>query len=373
MTPVSVSERIEIPHVSICLVFRFAIAPETRAQIASQEHPRVDFQELPVRLHAHVVDLSHVKQSRLPLVIACRFCSATLAVAVLAWTCRRQFDVFYVGDDTTGVLLCALLKFSRKRPRVAIRNHHLSHRWKSFLFRFLGLASVTDALLCLNDFQADFARRTLHVADDRVVQMLYGASVNGAFFTPQATHRLQPRYVLSVGLEARDYETLVSALAGINVPGKIVVSGVREAGKYSTLIPASTSTLDVMSHLSYHDLRDLYAGCAFVVLPLHDSDYPAGATTIMEAMAMGKPVIATRSRGIREYIQDGKTGMWAGLADAKDLRNKILYLWNNPDIAEEMGTTARAWASQRVDLDRYTDELASILKNLEAGQTLSRE
>jgi glycosyltransferase involved in cell wall biosynthesis len=49
--------------------------------------------------------------------------------------------------------------------------------------------------------------------------------------------------------------------------------------------------------LSQLGLRDLYSQSRFVVVPLHEVDFDAGVTTLTEAMAMGKAVIVTRTRG----------------------------------------------------------------------------
>ena len=43
---------------------------------------------------------------------------------------------------------------------------------------------------------------------------------------------------------------------------------------------------------------------------------------------MGKAVIASRTHGMREYIEDGKNGLWVNVGDTEDLRRKIVYLWN---------------------------------------------
>ncbi len=67
---------------------------------------------------------------------------------------------------------------------------------------------------------------------------------------------------------------------------------------------------------SQFDLRQLYAQARFVVVPLFQVNFQAGVTTILEAMAMGKAVIVTRTPGQTDYIQEGVTGLYVPLADA---------------------------------------------------------
>ena len=58
----------------------------------------------------------------------------------------------------------------------------------------------------------------------------------------------------------------------------------------------------------YAALRALYAESSFVVVPLRETDFQAGVTTILEAMAMGKAVIATRTTGRRTSSRTARTG-----------------------------------------------------------------
>jgi glycosyltransferase involved in cell wall biosynthesis len=85
--------------------------------------------------------------------------------------------------------------------------------------------------------------------------------------------------------------------------------------------------------LSYTELRKLYGRSRFVVIPLHQTDTDNGVTAIEESMAMGKAVICTRTQGQVDIIQENVTGIFVPPYDVKALREAILYLWNNPEIA----------------------------------------
>jgi glycosyltransferase involved in cell wall biosynthesis len=297
------------------------------------------------------------------MVQICNLLSRQFGLAILAWLRRAEFELLCTGNENVGLLLAALLRPFRKRPKVVTMNHHLSHKWKARVFRGLGLEVTTDAIICLNEFQATFALAKLLVDPKKILQVRYGACVDGSFFSPRELQNPNP-YVLSVGREGRDYQTLVEALLSLDIAATIVASGMRSPAEYPSPLPESDNQISVRAGLNCLALRELYAGAAFVILPLHDVEYPAGITTIMEAMAMGKAVIATRSRGISEFIEDGETGLWANAGDAEDLREKILYLWNNPVIAQRMGVTARAAITERVNLNRYVEEIASVFLNI---------
>ena len=83
----------------------------------------------------------------------------------------------------------------------------------------------------------------------------------------------------------------------------------------------------------YRELRDLYASSRFIVVALYETDFQAGVTTILEAMAMGKAVIASRTRGQRDVIEDGVTGIYVPPGDSAALRKAIVDLLASPERA----------------------------------------
>ncbi len=69
--------------------------------------------------------------------------------------------------------------------------------------------------------------------------------------------------------------------------------------------------------------------------------------TIIEAMAIGKPVLATRVGGTPEIITDGQDGLLVPPADAGALADKIIYILSHPDMAKKMGQAARLTVQEK--------------------------
>jgi glycosyltransferase involved in cell wall biosynthesis len=113
---------------------------------------------------------------------------------------------------------------------------------------------------------------------------------------------------------------------------------------------------------TYKELRELYARSRFVVVPLFPTDTDNGTTTILEAMAMGKAVICTRVTGQADVIQEGITGIFVPPQDPVALGEAIRYLWQNPDIAERMGTEGRRVIEQDHTLERWLARIKSIVE-----------
>ena len=78
---------------------------------------------------------------------------------------------------------------------------------------------------------------------------------------------------------------------------------------------------------------------------------------IAEAMAHGKPVIATRAGGIPELVQDRESGYLVDRADIKAMSDKILALLNDPELRDRMGSTGRNIVHEKFNLTNNVAEL----------------
>jgi glycosyltransferase involved in cell wall biosynthesis len=79
------------------------------------------------------------------------------------------------------------------------------------------------------------------------------------------------------------------------------------------------------------------------------------SNSIMEYMALCKPVIATDGGGTSEIVQDGVTGFLVPRGDSAALAEKIEYLLDNPAIARAMGIEGRNLLEREFSLEQLTD------------------
>jgi glycosyltransferase involved in cell wall biosynthesis len=82
----------------------------------------------------------------------------------------------------------------------------------------------------------------------------------------------------------------------------------------------------------------LFKGCTLFVLPSH---YEGSPLVNVEAMAVGKPVIATRVGGVAEVVIDGETGLLTAAGDPAGLADALCRLLENPGLAEKLGKAGR--------------------------------
>lgn len=106
--------------------------------------------------------------------------------------------------------------------------------------------------------------------------------------------------------------------------------------------------LGINEHVTFvsglHDFSESLAAMDIFCLP----SLQQGLGTIMlEAMALGKPVIATRVGGVHIIVRDGETGLLVPPSDSGQLAERILELLNEPARARQIGEAAR----QEVELE----------------------
>jgi glycosyltransferase involved in cell wall biosynthesis len=96
-------------------------------------------------------------------------------------------------------------------------------------------------------------------------------------------------------------------------------------------------------------------------LPSHREGF---AKTIIESAACGIPSVGSRIYGITDTIVDGETGILFEKDDVHGLASAMLALANNCSLRMEMGSLAKSNVLEKYNLNRITDELMLIIKNL---------
>jgi glycosyltransferase involved in cell wall biosynthesis len=94
-----------------------------------------------------------------------------------------------------------------------------------------------------------------------------------------------------------------------------------------------------------------------MVMPLFNVNFQAGVTAILEAMAMGKAVICSRTAGQTDVLTEGETGMYVAPGNPQALRAAILHLLNQPEQTKQMGRSGRHQTLQEMSLECYVERL----------------
>ncbi len=107
---------------------------------------------------------------------------------------------------------------------------------------------------------------------------------------------------------------------------------------------------------SRHDVHALYAGMDIFVLPSHREGFPR---SVMEASAMGVPVVATDIRGCREAVDHDRSGLLVPKKDPEELAAALIALVTDADRRRRLGAGAIELARDRFDTNHQIE--ASLL------------
>jgi colanic acid/amylovoran biosynthesis glycosyltransferase len=81
---------------------------------------------------------------------------------------------------------------------------------------------------------------------------------------------------------------------------------------------------------------------------------------LMEAMAMGLPVVSTQHSGIPELIENGVSGFLVPERDVEALFDRLKFLVEHPELWQKMGQHGRNCVSEHYDINKLNDRLIKI-------------
>jgi glycosyltransferase involved in cell wall biosynthesis len=287
------------------------------------------------------------------------------------WSARELVVPWELGDaDVVVTPLCNLLPAAarlRRRPRTVLLDFGLAtildrRRGASRRVLTTSLRS-TAAIVCLSESQRERLLGRTDVPPERVHTVLLG--IDHEFLAPgPAPGKGERGYALTVGKDlARDYRTLAQAAARIDA-GLVVVTEARNVRGID--LPPN---VEVRRGLTYAELRDLYAGAGCVVLPLRRLDYPygtesGGLTALLEAMAMGKPVVASDRPIVHEYTDAGESALVVPPEEPEALAAAIERVLSDGGLAARLGAAARRRIEERHTMRHFARGLAGVFDGL---------
>ena len=184
------------------------------------------------------------------------------------------------------------------------------------------------------------------------------AHVDAEFYAPQTPKR-DGDYILAVGDDiSRDYETLLDAIAGLDVRLVLKTRRVTEDKQQHPNLSVITA------RLSDREFRDLYDQAKLVVMPLHPTLTAGGVTAFLEAMATGKAQIVSNSVGLADYIRPGENCQTVPCHDAAALREAIIRLLEDDGLRNRLEESARRYALTEFSTRQFTHRLADRFRML---------
>jgi glycosyltransferase involved in cell wall biosynthesis len=275
---------------------------------------------------------------------------------------RHDVSVYVSLSERVGILLAFLLG-RRRVPHVLVA-HRLTSKKKRALHRRTGYLHRFDRIVVLCRKQEDYLRGEVNLPAERV--HFVHDKVDTRFWRPEsAPLHVGERFVLSVGRERRDYETLLAAARMMPDTPFLVVCSSPWARRRDTSLGSLPPNVTVRHSLTWCDLRALYERAAVILVPLLPmTDYAAGVNTVLEAMAMAKPVVVTATPGIADYVAEGETALFVPPSDASALARAIERTFAHPRISAGRAASARQAVEAQNAIEGYVAALTRIISEV---------
>lgn len=300
--------------------------------------------------------------------------AGSLAAARIAR--RGGFDAVHVHWPIPHALLGFAARFAARVP-VICTFHGVELTWTRRQLRPLvpllrWIIRRADAVTANSTYTADMIRA---LCDREVHRIPFGSSVdvsaeNGAgptndsagcslLFVGRLVERKGVRYLL---------DALGRARARVRVELRIVGDGpLRESLE---AYARTAGVEDIVTFEGFVDdatLRDRYRSCDALVLPAivdDKGDTEGLGVVLIEALAHGKPAIASRAGGIIDVVKDDQTGLLAEPGDAASLADAIVRLAESPELRARLGARGRALVRDEFSWETVIPRLEQLYEDV---------
>lgn len=191
-------------------------------------------------------------------------------------------------------------------------------------------------------------------------------------FRPRAHVPGKELTLLAVGrlVEKKGIHVLVDAVTSLAAPFRLRILGEGPArGQLERAVSAAglRDRVELPGATTHAELPDELAGADVVVVPSvtdASGDRDGLPNVVLEAMACGRPVVASDVGAISAAVADGETGLLVPPGDTGALARALDHLGAHPGLRARLGGAARARVEREYDLHRCTERL---LRRLEAA------
>jgi glycosyltransferase involved in cell wall biosynthesis len=268
---------------------------------------------------------------------------------------RRVDMVVSIGESNIAIILL-LRAITRFKPVIVLRE--ISARGWRRRDRIVDfVVPRVDRVLALTRHQTSWAEQNFRL---KAAPAIVGFAIDEAFYKPQNARECST--ILAVGDDVgRDYACLIAAFG--DMPYKLVL----RTDQGLAIPEGMRDRVTLLGRLSGVALRDLYAAASIVVVPLHQVDHPSGITALFEAMAMGRPVVASDTGSTRDFVQHGGNGILVPVGEPAAMRAALVRLMGDAELRRRLGQNARETIEAHFSFDAYVRRFAESLRSVAAS------
>ena len=164
------------------------------------------------------------------------------------------------------------------------------HKYMSYIVT----SKYIDRFICFAKEECEYYSELFGVDRSKFIFVPLGKGM------PELKKKDDEGYIFATGRSNRDYDFLIQALANTHYKCMIACDTYKRNELPSNVI--------VLNDCHGEKMQILMAKCHCVAIPLKNLKMSSGQLVSIQAMSLGKPVVSTKSDGIKDYVMDGITG-----------------------------------------------------------------
>ena len=227
----------------------------------------------------------------------------------------------------------------------------------------VGLLNATHVIFQNKDDLEEFS--TKHLVSKKKCSHVNGSGINIEQFQPAPMPQELTFFMLSRLLKSKGVGEYLEAAR--TVKKLYPHTNFKLLGKYEYVMQDAMDQDYVESFIKdgtieryeeTDDVRPYYEMCSVYVLPSYREGTPR---TVLEAMAMGRPIITTDTQGCRETVIEGVNGFLVPVKDSDAIAEKMIWFIEHPEAVQEMGKQSCQYASEKFDVNKVNAEMIRIM------------
>jgi glycosyltransferase involved in cell wall biosynthesis len=281
--------------------------------------------------------------------------------------CRKKFDAIYAVTHNGLELLIYLRALKLYRKPIVIWHHSAIIIPENRLRRIFSnlFYKGIDKACFFSQSLLDKSIETRKIQRKNAFLIHWGADL--AFYDGIKQHsRNENTQYISTGQENRDITTLIEAFNQTNQSCEIYLPAWNPI--YKTQLQKKLTVNENIRlfyvNAGYIEMAKKVNEAFAVVIPCLNYPYTVGLTSLVEAMALGLPVITTDNPTYPVDVEKEHIGIKVPYGDVNAWVNAIQYLSAHPEEAKKMGNNARNLAEKKYNLELFAKEIKYILLSL---------
>jgi len=268
----------------------------------------------------------------------------------------KQYDAVVTAGHRPAIVFAVLSRLTGLEKKQVVKELFIDERgvqskFASFLYRW---AFKNVSLIITNSSgEIPYMMNWLRIPENRFKFIPWPANI-------PATETLSDEgdYVFAAGRSFRDWDTFFKAVQSVDA--EYVIVAPKEDIPESKL----PNRIEVHCGIPHNEYLNLLRRAKIVVIPLKNTFRSVGQAVMLEAMALGKPIIAARVVGVKDYIKQDVNGVYYEPGSASDLRNAIFRILKDNKLRENLSDEAKKSIQNCFNKENYSNMMLETMEKV---------